>query len=227
MKKTLINFSKYFIIFLLISIFAFPVFSDETISENTETNVEEIAQTTAPQDIEFLEEPIIDIFDPAFESFTLQEKLLLLRDIFPHKAYWNSRGYDGEIASYLNVAHQSCAHNEGKYYCNTYNGKTRDFFPWANNIQCLGFASMISDFLFGKDAKFESFYDYEKLDVGDHIRLTQATHSMIVIEKKADYIKVVECNSNYNNCFINWDREISKEDLMQNSGDYIFFKRIP
>ena len=97
MKKTLINFSKYFIIFLLISIFAFPVFSDETISENTETNVEETAQTTAPQDIDFLEEPIIDIFDPAFESFTLQEKLLLLRDIFPHEAYWNSRGYDGEI----------------------------------------------------------------------------------------------------------------------------------
>ena len=227
MQKTLVKFFKCFIIFLLISILALPVFSDEAVSEITETDTAETLIDNSPQDIEFIDETVIDIFDPAFENFTLQEKLLLLRDIFPHEAYWNSRGYDGEIASYLNVAHQSCAHNEGKSYCNTYNGKTRDFFPWANNIQCLGFASMISDFLFGKDAKFESFYSYDKLEVGDHIRLTEATHSMIVIEKNDAYIKVVECNANYQSCFIRWDREISKEDLMENSGDYIFFKRIP
>ena len=226
MKRTFVKFSKYFLIFLLISIFALPVFSEETASEITETDANTVIDTEV-RDIEFIDNTVIDIFDPAFENFTLQEKLLILREVFPHEAYWNNLGYDGDIASYLNISHISCAHKEDKNYCNTYNGKTKDLFPWGDNTQCLGFASMISDFLFGKEAEIESFSDYDKLEIGDHIRLTEAMHSMIVIEKNTNYVKVVECNANFQSCLITWGREISKEKLIANSGDYIFFKRIP
>ena len=220
MKKKFTNLLKITLIFALCLVFAVPAYAEDT--ENTEENTEVYVDS----DIDLLSDgELVDIFDPVFEDFTLEEKLELLREIFPQGMYWNRYGYDGEGPNYLNISYSSCWHDGGYSACNQYWGNTAYYFPYANNIQCLGFASMISDFLFGQDSGFEVFYDWESLDVGDHIRLVSNTHSMIVIEKTDSYIKVVECNSDYNTCFINWDRQISRDKLMYSSGSFKFFKR--
>lgn len=162
----------------------------------------------------------------------LMEKLDSLRQTFPDGKYWNTVGADlsglsqEEICSI--VTDEPCCHSEnGISFCHEYNGETRYAFSYDTNVQCLAFASMISDFLFGKDAGVEIFYEYDQLAVGDHIRFLSGEHSVIVIEKNDDFIRVVECNRDYESCRIEWDRKISREELLYDSGSYEFLRRIP
>lgn len=219
MKKSITKISKLLIIFILVSVFALPVFSEQN----------EFAEETAAEDsAELFADNDIDLFDYDLSDFTLEEKLEIFKEIFPDGAYWNSVGYNGEGSDYLNISNVPCHHREFKDYCNNYMGKTAELFPWGRNIQCLGFASMLSDFLYGKDAEIEIFYDYESLEVGDHVRINFDTefHSMIVIEKTDTYVKVAECNNNFQQCMIRWGREISKDTLLYGLGSCQFFRRI-
>lgn len=159
-----------------------------------------------------------NIFDSCYADYTLDEKISVLRSIFPDGAYWNHIGIDvsgmSEDDAAMVVTDTPCEHSYNGYqYCNIYNGVTRGEFEYEYNTQCLGFASMISDFFFGKDAPVTEFYDFDDLDIGDHIRLIYYEHSMIVIGKGDGYVKVVECNEDYENCEIVWDRILTEEDI--------------
>ncbi|MEG1427543.1 MAG: hypothetical protein RSC76_07630 [Oscillospiraceae bacterium] len=109
----------------------------------------------------------------------------------------------------------------GYEYCNEYDSGTMDLFDYGDNIQCLGFASMISDFLFGKNAPFTEFYDFADLRVGDHIRLLEYEHSMIVTEIDDGTLHIAECNYDYENCQIDWERVVTEDDLSEYACEFI------
>lgn len=157
----------------------------------------------------------------------VQTRLELLEDYFPNGMYWNHVGVDtsemtaDEIA--MCVTDTPCNHSVYGYgNCNIYNGLMDDFFPqYGDETQCLGYASIISDLLFGYDAPITEFYDFDELRIGDHIRMGWYEHSMIVtdIDWDTDTITVTEVNADYENCQISWGRQITRSELLGMEGD--------
>lgn len=97
-----------------------------------------------------------------------------------------------------------------------------NFYAWNAGIYsggygCAGFAFAISDAAFGKEAKAYIHEDYNNIRVGDILRINHDTHSVIVLEVKANSVIVVE--GNYNSS-IHWGREIKKSSL-PGEGNYI------
>lgn len=142
-----------------------------------------------------------------------QASLEALRDVFPEGWYWNHVGV--EDWDEFTVTQSPCEHDiYWDTYCNTYVGATQTLFSQYYPLeQCLGFASLLSDLVFGEDAPLTVFYDYSQLRPGDHIRLELTEHSMTVLTVEEDGITVVECNSDYQHCRISWDRFLSWDDL--------------
>ena len=136
-----------------------------------------------------------------------------LRETFPEGAYWNHMGV--EDWDEFTVTDTPCQHDiYWDTYCNTYSGGIQDLFPQFQPMeQCLGFAALISDLVFGVDAPVDVFTDYTALQPGDHIRLQETEHSMIVLTVEDEGITVVECNSDYEHCRISWDRFLSWDEL--------------
>lgn len=136
-----------------------------------------------------------------------------LRDTFPDGSYWNHMGL--EEWDEFTVTDSPCQH--GLYwdaYCNSYTGGIQELFPQFEPMeQCLGFAALLSDLVFGEDAPVSTFTDYTQLRVGDHIRLELTEHSMTVLTVVEEGITVVECNRDYEHCLISWDRFLSWEEL--------------
>ena len=140
-----------------------------------------------------------------------------LRDTFPEGAYWNHVGV--EDWDEFTVTDSPCQHDlYWDAYCNTYTGGIQELFPQFEPMeQCLGFAALLSDLVFGEDAPVSTFTDYTQLRVGDHIRLELTEHSMVVLTVDGEGITVVECNSDYEHCRISWDRFLSWDDLAATS----------
>lgn len=162
------------------------------------------------------EEDAFNVFDEAYLDLSIDEKIGLLKQWYPENRNWNTVGLDTEdmdqdYAVSL-ITDTACNHSTTSQ-CQCYEGLTLYEFNYSTNIQCLAFASMVSDFLFGKDAEITVIYDMDEIQVGDHIRYTNSTHSMIVTEVSEDGFRVVEVNSDYNSCRIKWDRYISKDEL--------------
>lgn len=163
----------------------------------------------------------------------VQTRLELLEDYFPNGMYWNHVGVDtsemtaDEIA--MCVTDTPCNHSVYGYgNCNIYNGLMDDFFPqYEDETQCLGYASLISDLLFGYDAPITEFYDFDELRIGDHIRMGWYEHSMIVtdIDWDTDTITVTEVNVDYENCQISWGRQITRSELLGMEGDLTYYTR--
>ena len=74
---------------------------------------------------------------------------------------------------------------------------------------CIAFAGEVSDKVFGKNAKVTTHKDFDKIKVGDHIRIG-GYHSVIVWKKAKDSVTVVE--GNYNSS-VHWGREITRSEL--------------
>ena len=74
---------------------------------------------------------------------------------------------------------------------------------------CIAFAGEVSDKVFGKNAKVTTHKDFDKIKVGDHIRIG-GYHSVIVWKKTKDSVTVVE--GNYNSS-VHWGREITRSEL--------------
>lgn len=96
-----------------------------------------------------------------------------------------------------------------------------NFYRWKGGIYtggygCAGFAFAVSDAAFG-EAPAVMHTDYSNVKVGDILRLDNDTHSVIVLEVKADSVVVAE--GNYNGS-IHWGREIPKSKIM-GAGSYI------
>lgn len=158
------------------------------------------------------------------------ERFAQLQEDFPEGKYWNHMGMDlpfGEETPFI-VTDIPCDHYEnGEYYCNFYNGKTEELFYSSTLCECLGFASLLSDQVFGTEPALHVHYDYDLLRVGDHIRLEEYEHSMTVVEKNDDYVVVAEVNQDYNDCLISWSRRITRWELLDLSWDSEYISRYP
>lgn len=154
-----------------------------------------------------------------------------LQEQFPEGMYWNHMDREdiayGEETPY-SVTDIPCDNWEnGELYCNFYNGKTAELFPSDTLCQCLGFASFLSDQLFGTEAPLHMFYDSSLLRVGDHIRLDEWEHSVTVTSISQEGITVGEVNENYTDCMISWSRQLSWEELDELAWDSTYISRYP
>ncbi|MCM1183648.1 MAG: hypothetical protein NC337_09760 [Roseburia sp.] len=87
---------------------------------------------------------------------------------------------------------------------------------YSGGYGCAGFAFALSDAAFG-DVRARIHTDYTNIRVGDILRINGNTHSVIVLEVKADSVIVAE--GNYNSS-VHWGREIAKSKL-PGEGNYI------
>jgi hypothetical protein len=110
---------------------------------------------------------------------------------------------------------QNSVFPEGMHWTND------DYYGWKGGIYiggygCAAFAFYLSDAAFG-DAKAYIHKDYSDIKVGDILRVYNNTHSVIVLEVKADSVIIAE--GNYNSS-IHWGREMSMSEI-QDSQSYI------
>lgn len=180
-------------------------------SSAVESVPEESSQEAVDFAVSYYEEP-----QPITEE-EAAATLESLRDTFPEGAYWNHVGV--EDWDEFTVTDSPCQHDlYWDAYCNTYTGGIQELFPQFEPMeQCLGFAALLSDLVFGEDAPVSTFADYTRLRVGDNIRLELTEHSMVVLTVDGEGITVVECNSDYEHCRISWDRFLSWDDLAATS----------
>lgn len=167
------------------------------------------------------------------QIFITEEEILVrfeeLREIFPEGKYWNHRGVtveDGAETCYI-ITDTPCWHGKyGDVYCNRYDGATKELFPeYGYLTQCLAYASLVSDYIFGEDAPLTVFYDYDQLQIGDHIRLTSVMHSMTVTEKTDEYVTVMEVDADGVQCLITWDRQITRATLESYGSNIMYITR--
>ena len=176
-------------------------------SSAVESAPEESSQGAVDFAVSYYEEP-----QPITEE-EAAATLESLRDTFPEGSYWNHMGL--EEWDEFTVTDIPCDHDlYWDTYCNSYTGGIQELFPQFEPMeQCLGFAALLSDLVFGEDAPVSTFTDYTQLRVGDHIRLELTEHSMTVLTVAEEGITVVECNRDYEHCLISWDRFLSWEEL--------------
>lgn len=181
------------------------------VSSAVESAPEESSQVAMDFAFSYYEEP-----QPITEE-EAAATLESLRDTFPEGSYWNHVGV--EDWDEFTVTDSPCQHDiYWDAYCNTYTGGLQELFPQFEPMeQCLGFAALLSDLVFGEDAPVSTFTDYTQLRVGDNIRLELTEHSMVVLTVDGEGITVVECNSDYEHCRISWDRSLSWDDLATTS----------
>lgn len=164
--------------------------------------------------------------DPYYE---IRQKLSALQKKFPHGKYWNHRTSESTAgkAAWEIVTDTPCNHGYyGTAYCNEYQGVSSvPVIGGTWSRQCLGFASMLSDQLFGKGAPVRTFRDFDKLRIGDQIRLFDEEHSMVVIEKTNDSISVAEVNADYSTCKISWGRKISRQVMESHGSSALYITR--
>lgn len=165
-------------------------------------------------------------------SAYFREKTKLLQSQLPDGKYWNHIGIDdiawGEETPWI-VTDTPCGHSTyGEGACNFYNGAMAEVFPYEGALcQCLGFASLLSDQFFGEDAPVRQIEDYHALRPGDHIRLAEWTHSMLVVAVTDEGISVAECNENYEDCRISWGRTMSWDEVRSYDWDATYYTRYP
>lgn len=80
---------------------------------------------------------------------------------------------------------------------------------FGNGYGCYGFAAKLSDTVFGTSQPFQTHSSFDKIRVGDHIRIGNS-HSVIVLTKGNGFVTVVE--GNYNSS-VHWDRKITSASL--------------
>ena len=86
-----------------------------------------------------------------------------------------------------------------------------------NGFGCAAFALLCSDKAFG-DLPSRQHSKFDDIRVGDMLRVRNNTHSVVVLEKKADSVIVTE--GNYADS-IHWDREITRENLESDKQFYV------
>lgn len=139
-----------------------------------------------------------------------------LRFVFPSGKYFNHGG----------VTDSPCiGHSAGIYsHCNSYIGKASYTYRSVavdKAWQCLAYACLFSDNIFGKDCNVTIFDDYSLLHVGDLIRYGSKSHSAVVLSVSDDGITVTECNRDNIDCMIEWDRFISFDELKREDVFYL------
>lgn len=147
-----------------------------------------------------------------------RERMQELANYFLDGYYWNhygSRSASNEEMLY-SLTSIPCTHRQnGYFYCNQYcDGPETLSFTYGTLTQCMGYASLISDLTFGTDAPLTMHRDLNNIKIGDHLRLRDYEHSMIVSdietgEDGAQIFHITEVNADYENCEIDWERTIT------------------
>lgn len=146
-------------------------------------------------------------------------KMIELQDIFPSGMYWNHMGKDQtnpeETNNIYSVTDIPCNHYQnGEIYCNAHYGKSDELYPYKSTCsQCRGFASLLSDIVFGPDAPVRYFENYDELRIGDQARIDNDYHTVFIVDKTDEYVIVAECNSDLETCKICWGRKILRENM--------------
>lgn len=168
---------------------------------------------TTDNDIAITQPVSTEIETSIYDEEAIEAKIQELRAMFTDGKYWNHE--EGRKYDVYTVRDIPCNHKaNGEGTCNVYASVSNTMYPYkVRGSQCLGFASLCSDYVFGKDAAISKHTDYDKVRVGDQVRLNNDTHSVFVIEKTDEYIVVAECNADYKTCKLSWDRKIFKKDL--------------
>ena len=117
-------------------------------SSAVESAPEESSQGAVDFAVSYYEEP-----QPITEE-EAAATLESLRDTFPEGAYWNHVGV--EDWDEFTVTDSPCQHDlYWDAYCNTYTGGIQELFPQFEPMeQCLGFAALLSDLVFGRTLPF-------------------------------------------------------------------------
>lgn len=158
---------------------------------------------------------------------SVSEKLSYLAELFEDGRYWNHTPGE-EPHSVLSVTDRPCSHSaSGCASCNIYTGAMLEYFPDFIGTQCFGYASLLSDLLFGADAPVSAHNDFSKLRVGDMIQLSETMHSMIVtdIDLEAETITVTQVNSDFETCRIEWNCALTRSALYESDDDIVFYTR--
>lgn len=164
------------------------------------------------------------------ESLTavkVDKALKELQKKLPDGKYWNHMKEDsGDEFSYTDTPCRHAAY--GDYYCNKYNGSMLEIFPSGYLNQCMGFACLVSDEVFGKNAPLIKFYDFSEIRRGDMIRFREYEHSMIVLDVGETEVTLAEVNENYEDCFMSWTTVMTRQKLVNSLGwDSIYVSRYP
>ena len=144
------------------------------------------------------------------------KKILLLQNMFPDGLYWNHMDTKlNENNNVYNVTTIPCNHSiNGESFCNEYKGKSDEVYPYESAcVQCRGFASLLSDMVFGEDANIRVFENYDDLRIGDQARIDGDYHSVFIIDKTDEFVVVAECNEDLNSCKISWGRKIPRDKM--------------
>lgn len=146
----------------------------------------------------------------------LEQRLRALEEQLPQGLYWNHAGQDlpWGLETPFSVTDAPCEHSLYDHlYCNLYESPAHALFPEYDHLcQCLGFACLLSDQLFGLEAPLFFLEDYDALRVGDHIRLWEYEHSMVVRSVDEEGLTFAEVNPGYEDCAISWDRYCTWEE---------------
>ena len=166
---------------------------------------------------------------PIFATY-FQQKVVQLQEKLPQDKYWNHPD-DPSIPwgteTPWHVTDIPCQHwDTGELYCNFYAGAHDALFGGTMD-ECLGFASLLSDQIYGVNAPLHVFENSGMLRVGDHIRLREYEHSMIVLGLDDSGILVAECNENYEDCRISWTRKMTWDEFHAIDWDAYFISRYP
>lgn len=147
------------------------------------------------------------------------KKIIILQNLFPDGKYWNHMGKEKSNSKVTNniysVTDTPCKHwKNGESYCNAHYGKSDELYPYnATCTQCRGFASMLSDMVFGEDAPVRYFENYDELRIGDQARIDGDYHTVFIIDKTDEYVIVAECNMDLQTCKIQWGRKILRKNM--------------
>ncbi len=140
----------------------------------------------------------------------LEQRMKALEQQLPQGQYWNHADQDlpWGLETPFSITDTPCEHSlYDQLYCNLYESPAQGLFPEYDYLcQCLGFACLLSDQLFGQEAPYFFLEDYDGLRVGDHVRLWEYEHSLVVRAVDEDGVTFAEVNPDYEDCQISWDR---------------------
>lgn len=146
----------------------------------------------------------------------IEGRFAVLEEKLPEGSYWNHMGQElpEGVETPFSVTKTPCEHSSyGQAYCNFYSGSMLGLFSQYGHLcQCLGFASLLSDRLFGEAAPLYLLPHGIRPQAGDHLRLLEYEHSLIVREADENGLRLAEANPEYEDCLISWQRTFTWEE---------------
>ncbi|MDO4459364.1 MAG: hypothetical protein Q4C42_04640 [Clostridia bacterium] len=137
----------------------------------------------------------------------VKKRIEYLKTVYPDGKYWCRNGI---VYNHGGVSDYPCGTCNGNYYYGFCASVTTGAYP---AMQCHGFASLMSDEIFGKpsgfsNVKYSKHSDLDKLKPGDFVRLYGIVHSILItdVNHTTGEVSAVECNGDGYTCQIWWVR---------------------